>query len=166
MSEQDENNNQNDEQNNGDGKPAQEAKAGDVKALPQWAQDLISQVRGEAANYRTQLRESQNALEKAKTPEDIEKATTELREANARLERDLLIERVAAKHGLPEDLKGRLKGDTEKDLETDAAALAKFAPKVERKVEPENLSGGLYPDDSGDSFDPVAEAKKARTTRY
>lgn len=160
---------ENDSQNGNTGEqnpPAQEAKAGDVKSLPQWAQDLISQVRGEAANYRTQLRESQNALEKAKTPEDIEKATTELREANARLERDLLIERVAAKHNLPEDLKVRLKGDTEKDLDADAAALAKFAPKVEKKVDPETLSGGLNPDDSGDTFDPVAEARKARTTRY
>lgn len=164
MSEQE--NGTNGENNTGETGKAPEVKAGDVKALPQWAQDLISQVRGEAANYRTQLRESQNALEKAKTPEDIEKATTELREANARLERDLLIERVAAKHGLPEDLKARLKGDTEKDLEADAANLSKFVPKVEERIDPENLSGGLNPNDSSDTFDPVAEAKKARATRY
>lgn len=146
--------------------PAQEAKAGDVKALPQWAQTLISEVRGEAANYRTKLRETEDTLSKAKTPEDIEKATEELKATNAKLERELLITKVAAKHNIPEELKSRLTGVTEADLEADAKTLAKFAPKTEEKVDPDNLSGGLDPNQSNDNFDPVATAKAARATRY
>lgn len=148
--------------------PAQEAKAGDVKALPQWAQDLISEVRGEAANYRTRLRETESALGKAKSPEDIEKATQELRESNAKLERELLVTKVAKKHNLPDDLADALKGEDEKALEEHATRLAKFAPKAEEpKVDPETLSGGLNPSDSDDAnFDPVAEAQRARASRY
>lgn len=145
---------------------APEAKPGDVKSLPQWAQDLISNVRGEAANWRTQLREAQDALGKAKTPEDVQKATEEIARKNKELERELLVERIANKHKLPDDLKSRLKGDDEKSLEEDAKSLAKFAPKEEVKVDPERLSGGLDPDTSDDNFDPVAEAAKARATRY
>lgn len=148
--------------------PAPEAKNGDVKALPQWAQDLISGVRGEAANYRTQLREAQEKLQKAKTPEDFQKATEELAKKNADLERELLVTKVAAKHNLPDDLKDRLRGESEADLEKDAASLARFAPKTEEpKVDPDTLSGGLDPGDSSDdSFDPVALAKQARASRY
>ncbi len=164
MTEQDTNNTG--EQNNGETGKAPEVKAGDVKALPQWAQDLISNVRGEAANYRTQLREAQDALGKAKTPEDFQKATEEMDNKVKTLERDLLIEKIAAKHSLPEDLKARMKGDTESDLEKDAASLAKFVPKVEKVVDPEDLGGGLDPNSSGDGFDPVAAAKAARATRY
>lgn len=146
---------------------APEVKPGDVKSLPQWAQDIISSVRAEAANWRTQLREAQDALGKAKTPEDVAKATEEIERKNKELERELLVERIANKHGLPDDLKSRLKGDDEKALEDDAKALAKFAPKKEEeRVDPDNLSGGLDPNDSSDAFDPVAEAKKARATRY
>lgn len=147
---------------------APEVKAGDVKALPQWAQDIISNVRAEAANWRTQLREAQDALGKAKTPEDVQKATEEMARKNKDLERDLLVERIANKHKLPDDLKSRLKGDDEKSLEEDAKSLAKFAPKADDvKVDPDTLSGGLDPNDSSEApFDPVATAKAARATRY
>lgn len=162
-----EENNTNNETDNGK-VVVQEIKAGDVKALPQWAQDIISSTRAEAANWRTQLREAQTDLAKAKSPEDVEAALTAMSEKNKMLERDLLVERIAAKHGLPDDLKSRLKGDDEKALETDAAALAKFVPKPEtERIDPDTLKGGMDPDTDADAnFDPVAVAKNARANRY
>jgi len=57
-----------------------------------------------------------------------------------------------------------LTGDTPEALDAHAKVLSKFAPATEE--DPENLSGGLDPQGDDGSFDPVAEAHKARAYRY
>lgn len=145
-------------------KPAEEPAADESKdgELPEWARNELSRVRGEAASYRTKLRDAESKLENAKTPEEFEAAVTELKNTNADLERSLTVTKVAAEHKLPPELAELLKGNTPEELAAHAKALAKFAPAEEV---PEHLSGGLDPSDSDQSFDPVAAAKKARTQR-
>lgn len=146
-------------------KTEEEAKATSKEdELPEWARKELSRVRDEAASRRTQLREAQEALAKAKSPEDIEAATKDLTDKVNILERTILVNDVARAHELPAELAARLKGDTKEELEADAKLLAKFANDVS---DPENLSGGLTPDRSGNEpFDAVAESRKARANRY
>jgi len=127
-----------------------------------WLTKELDRTRRESANYRTQLREAQEALAQAKTPEDIEAAVKELTEKLAASEMALVRERVSNAHKLPAELAELLKGETEDELVAHAKTLAKFAPADE--AAPNRLSGGLDPDDD-ENFDPVAEAKKARASR-
>lgn len=143
------------------------SKDGDTESLPQWARDAISKANSEAANYRTKLREAEQTLANAKTPEDIAAATAALKASNVELERKLLVTTVAAKHKLPPVLAASLRGDTEAELEAHATELAKFVPSEEREVDPNDLSGGLTPGGSStESFDPVATARAARGRRF
>lgn len=151
-------------------KPAEEAaetnetdEAKDAE-LPDWARTELSRVRGEAASYRTKLRDAEAKLEGAKTIEEFEAATAELKSANADLERQLTVTKLASKHGLPAELAELLKGDSPDELEAHAKQLAKFAPPSEEV--PESLAGGVDPTQPGDKFDPVAAARKARRLRF
>jgi hypothetical protein len=130
--------------------------------LPKWARDRLTKANAEAANYRTRLREAEAKLSAAKTVEEFEAATKELRETNQRLERQLLVSDVARKFNLPDDLAARLQGATAEELEADAKALQKYAVSPA----PANLSGGLDPSDEDEPFDPVKEARRARASRY
>lgn len=121
----------------------------------------LTRVRGEAANYRTRLREAETRLGTAKTAEEFEAAIAEVKAQNAALEQSIARNQVARKYGLPDDLAARLRGDTTAELDADAKALQRYAnPAV-----PVGLSGGLDPADSDDGFDPVTEARKARAAR-
>jgi hypothetical protein len=137
----------------GDKKPEDE--------LPEWARKALTDVRAEAANYRTKLREAEKRVSEAKSPEDHEAALKELRESNAKLERDILVRDVAGKHSLPASLAARLQGSTPEELEADAKELAKLlAPPAPPAGTPR---GGLDPSDNDDGeMDP---RKLARMTR-
>lgn len=132
--------------------------------LPEWARNELSRVRSEAASYRTKLREHQEKYKDAKTPEEYEAATRELAETVSSLERQILVNSVAQAHKLPADLAALLKGADEAELTAHAKTLSKYAPVEE--VPPTDLRGGLDPNDSDESFDPVAAARKARARRY
>ncbi|MEU4155702.1 hypothetical protein [Actinoplanes sp. NPDC026670] len=134
----------------------------ELDELPEWARKRLTKANTEAGKYRTQLREVEQKLAQAKSPEEYEAATKALREANAKLERDLLVERVARKAKLPEELAELLQGSTEEELQAHAKKLSKFAPADD---EPGELRGGLDPNDE-DDFDPVKVAHAARRTRY
>lgn len=110
--------------------------------LEDWVKTELSKVRGEAANYRTQLRDLKAQFKDAKTPEEIAAAQADSDKKIAELERTILRTAVAAKHKLPAELASLLQGDDEAALETHAKTLAKFAPADE--VTPD-LSGGLDP---------------------
>lgn len=132
--------------------------------LPEWARNELTRVRNEAAERRVQLREAQEALSKAKTPEEFEAATTALTEKVTALERQILVNDVASQFDLPPALAARLSGDTEEELKADAKLLAQF---ITTESDPESLGGGLNPGGSSDeSFDPVAASRKARQSRY
>ena len=125
----------------------QQGEAQDVKALPAWAQTLISQVRAEAAANRRKASEyekQQQAAEQARLAEqnrweelakqykaDLDKLAAE-RDAERRA---ALVSRVALKHNLPPELADRLKGATEEELEQDAARLSKLIVPVSPATE-------------------------------
>jgi hypothetical protein len=134
-----------------------------VDSLPKWARDRLTKANNEAARYRTGLRDAEVKLAGAKTPEQFVAAVAELREGNARLERELLVERVARKAELPEELAALLQGDTEDALKAHAAKLRKFVTPAQEA--PQSLRGGLDPTDEND-FDPVQAAHAARRHRY
>ncbi|WJN62552.1 head scaffold protein [Streptomyces phage phiScoe1] len=136
-------------------KPAEESVPADV------LRKKLTDANAEAANYRTKLRETEAKLSAAKTVEEFEAATSELRGQIETLERQILLNNVAAKYELPTALAKRLTGTTEAELEADAKELQKLiAPAA-----PESLGGGLDPDD-GNDFDPVKAARAARKRSY
>ncbi|WP_411120598.1 hypothetical protein [Streptomyces sp. x-19] len=116
-------------------------------------------MRGEAASYRTRLRDAETRLTEAKSPEEFEAALAEVKTKNAELEHSLVVGTVARKYELPDELAARLRGVTVEELETDAKALrALLAPAV-----PESLGGGLTPSDEDDGeMDPRALARRSR----
>jgi hypothetical protein len=149
--------------------PATPPAEGKLEELPEWARKAIEKANGEAAKYRTDLRAVQEKLANAKTPEDIQAATKELADKNAKLERDLLVAKVAkgdpAKNipALPDELAALLQGNTEAELRTHAESLRKFAAPAE--IPPTQLNGGLDPRNKPDEFDPVKVARAARLGR-
>jgi hypothetical protein len=132
----------------------------DEELPPEVLRKKLTDANAEAANYRTRLREAEQKLSEAKTPEEVAAAVADLTSKNAELERSLLVTKVASKYELPAELAELLKGDDEAALAKHAQTLAKFASPSD----PESLSGGLTPGDSQE-FDPVAEARKARQRR-
>lgn len=128
---------------------------------PEWLQKELARARKEAAKYRTELRDAQTKLSEAKTPEEVEAAISELRDTNAKLERQILVNKVAAKHDLPEALAARLQGSTEEELDADAKLLASIATAP---AAPSNLEGGLSPDDDDEDneMDPKKLASRFR----
>lgn len=130
-----------------------------VDELPEWARQALQKANNEAAGYRTKLRDAEAKLANAKSVEEFEAARTELTEANKKLERELLVERVG--RNLPDDLRALLRGDTEAELKAHAEVLAKYV-----NAAPPNLGGGLDPNDQGDDgLDPKEIAKKWRSGR-
>ncbi|MGW7434716.1 hypothetical protein [Streptomyces sp. NPDC054849] len=122
----------------------------------------LTDVRAEAANYRVKLREVEAKFANAKTPEEFESAVAELKAQNEALERQILLNSVAAKYELPEALAKRLTGATPEELEADAQELQKLIASPA----PESLGGGLTPPDGNDDFDPVKAARAARRRGY
>ncbi|WJN63185.1 head scaffold protein [Streptomyces phage phiScoe45] len=127
--------------------------------LPEWARKELTKVRGEAANYRTKLREAETSLQNAKTPEEFESARTELSKRIAELEHEVVVSKVARKYELPDELVPLLKGGDEAALEAVAKTLSKYAVTPA----PESLGGGLTPSDNDD--DEMDPRKLARRTR-
>lgn len=122
----------------------------------------VTKTRGEAANYRTKLREAESKLANAKTLDEVNEIVSNLTTERETAERALLVENVALKHNLPEALQKRLVGSTREELEADAKALAALIPaSVEEEETPPRLSGGLTPDDGHTEItDPGELARK------
>ena len=154
---------ENSESTEENGESTEEERSNKDGDLPEWARNELSRVRQEAADRRVQLREAQEALSKAKTPEEYDAAVQEFTGKIEALERQILVDSVARQFDLPPTLAARLSGSTEEELKADAKLLAKFAGTEE----PESLSGGLNPSgSSSEQFDPVAASRKARSSRY
>ncbi|MET8111187.1 hypothetical protein [Streptomyces prasinus] len=146
----------------GEGAESTEEKPAEEVVPPEVLRKKLTDANAEAANYRTKLRETEAKLSSAKTLEEFEAATSELRGQVEALERQILLNDVAAKFELPPVLAKRLTGTTKEELEADAKELQKHLSPAS----PESLGGGLTPDDGDDDFDPVAAARAARKRRY
>jgi hypothetical protein len=131
-----------------------------------WYEKELTKTRNEAASWRTQLRDVQEQLKNAKTPEEFEAARAELESRNKDLERELLKAKVAKGDptknipALPDDLAALLKGDTEEELNAHAEVLRKYV--TPQGAPPGRLVGGLDPNQGGDSFDVKDVARRAR----
>lgn len=144
---------------------APEAEATEPQLSHEDALAALAKVRKEAAATRLRLRDAETKLSEAKTPEEVEAAIEEIKNASANEARAMLVENVALKHKLPDDLASALKGDTREELEAHAKVLAKYAP-VTDEDDPE-LEGGLRPGDSGDeAIDMAAHVTRLRNQRY
>ncbi|MEU6959598.1 hypothetical protein [Streptomyces chrestomyceticus] len=147
------------EQAQEESQPSEPQESAPEADLPEWARKELSKVRGEAASYRTRLRDAETKLSEAKSPEEFETALAEVKAKNAELEHSLVVASVARKYDLPEELAGRLRGSTSDELEADAKALqALLAPAA-----PPSLGGGLDPSDEDDGeMDPRKLARRSR----
>lgn len=128
------------------------------------AKAALAKVRKSEAAMRVRLREAETKLADAKTPEEVEALRKEIAETNATEAQALVVENVALKFGLPDDLAAALKGSTREELEAHAKVLAKYAPSTE-VVDPE-LNGGLDPTGEPDgTYDPQKRAQQLRAER-
>jgi len=124
--------------------------------VPEWARRELEKARGEAANYRTKLRETEAELASKVQAETV---------AREKAEREVLREQVARRYALPDDLAALLQGDGPEQLESHAKTLAKYA--TTNDFEAPAARGGLDPVDSGgDDLDPGGGAKRIRAARY
>lgn len=139
-----------------------EAPAENADSLPEWARKSLNKANTEAASYRTQLREAQEALAKAKAPEDFEKIQQALAETQHRLTiRDhtegIPKEVVEAEWvSWPRDEEG-VKKVAAQLRSFVAAQTAGETPKVGGE-----LAGGLNPQSNGkaEELDPAVLAKR------
>ncbi|WP_028472118.1 hypothetical protein [Nocardioides alkalitolerans] len=128
------------------------------------AKKALSKVRKENGDWRTKYRALEAKYADAKTPEEIAEITAAAQAESAAETHNLLVENIALKHKLPDDLREVLKGDTREELEAHAAKLAKYAPSDES--DDPDLSGGLAGADGGGGFDPVKTARALRSNRF
>jgi hypothetical protein len=91
--------------------------------------DDLESTRREAASRRVALREAEEKLKEAKTPEDISKAVAEATKKNTDLEAELARERAARKHKLDDALLEFLTGSDAEQIDAQAAKLAALATK-------------------------------------
>lgn len=154
-------------------KPAAGDKTDPWADLPEafsWARSEVEATRREAGNYRTQLREAQEQLKTAKTPEEIAEITSAIEERATKAERATLIERLARTHSLPEENLEFLTGKTDEELTRQAEKLAKMSAGVVAEVPPVvvtkvPLSGGVTPNDAAAPVDGRAAWRKFRESR-
>ncbi|MCS0601107.1 hypothetical protein NX794_07660 [Streptomyces sp. LP11] len=150
------------EAHQGDSAESTEEKSQEETVPPEVLRKELTDARAEAANYRVKLREAETKLSSAKTVEEFEAAVAELKAQNDALERQILLNNVAAKYELPPALAKRLAGSSPEELEADAKELQKLVVPPA----PESLGGGLTPSDGDEDFDPVKAARAARSRRY
>lgn len=130
------------------------------------AKKALTKVRKEAASARTKLRDLEAKLADAKTPEQVEELVSELKAANAAEAHALVVENVALKYKLPDDLAAALKGESREELEVHAKVLSKYVPSTGDGNDPD-LGGGLDPTGDADgAFDPQKAAQAARANRW
>lgn len=123
--------------------------------LPAWAMQQRKDLRNEAANYRTQLREEQTKWDGGLTKSEAEALRTQLRELEAR--------DVARETGLPLEFAPRLNGSTAEEMKADAEKLLESMPSGGAR----RLSGGLNPSTSGGSDESTEDrVKRLRQRRY
>jgi len=115
-----------------------------VQNLPDWAQDLLKDLRQENAKHRTAKKSAEAEVKKAeearlieegKVNELYETAKAELEEARQQAvdaEHRRIKANIAHKHNLPDVLISRLRGDTEEEMETDAQLLLEAMPAPEQ----------------------------------
>lgn len=154
-------------------------KAGET---PPWGEDFDAERAWKTIqNLRAKEKRIADLEREAKAREDAEKTEAqrladrlaEVEQKAKDAERALIRTRVAAKHGLPDEVAALIHADTEEDFEAKAAALAEFAASnrapaadLPGKPKPRLVPGDSAGDDGGDDFDPNALAAKILSRDY
>jgi len=93
-----------------------------------WTKTAIESANREAAGRRVALREAEDKLKEAKTPEEVQSILAEHTRKADELSAQLSRERAARKHSLSDDVLEFLTGTTEEQIEAQAAKLAALKP--------------------------------------
>lgn len=104
--------------------PSKPPEGQDVDALPEWARTAIGKANSEAARYRTQVRDLEPLVQKARDADEASKTevqraadkTTAAERRAENAEKDLLRLKVGVAKGLNADQLEFLTGDTEDEL--------------------------------------------------
>lgn len=114
-----------------------------------WTKSAVESANREAASRRVALREVEDKLKEAKTPEEVQAATAEYQRKADELTAQLARERAARKHSLTDEVLEFLTGTTEEQIEAQAAKLAALKPSGEtaptRVITAPAPSGGVTP---------------------
>lgn len=124
------------------------------------AKAKIAKANDEAKNLRSRLRETEEKLKNAKSPEEVDEIVQQMTKDREAAEHALLRENVALKFKLPEKAHKRLAGSTREELEADAKELAELFG-TDEDDEDVTLEGGLSPRDRGsEDSDPRSLAQR------
>lgn len=132
--------------------------------LPDWARKQLKKARDEAASYRVQLREVEEKFKGAKTDAELEEQLKPLQEkltaqaeANAELERQLIIR----DYGLDKDLAEFVTGENAEEWETKAKALSERlgASNSEKRFGPGRPPAGRFGNEQRVEADPKKTAQ-------
>lgn len=130
-----------------------------------WTKGAVESANREAASRRVALRELEDKVKDAKTPEEFTKAMADVKAKEDSLTQELARERAARKHKLDDDVLEFLTGTTEEQIEAQAAKLANLKPGA---VTPPAVitqtppSGGVTPS----SETPTDESGKSAWKKY
>lgn len=130
--------------------PAGETKTDPWEGIPEewaWTKAAVERANNEAASRRVALRDAEDKLKDAKTPEEVQAAVKNFADKTAELETTLAKERAARKHKLDDDVLEFLTGTTEEQIEKQAAKLAALKPANQepRVVTAPPPAGGVKP---------------------
>lgn len=114
-----------------------------------WTKGAVESANREAASRRVALREVEDKLKEAKTPEEVQAATAEYQKKADELTAQLARERAARKHSLTDEVLEFLTGTTEEQIEAQAAKLAALKPSGDpaptRVITAPAPTGGVTP---------------------
>lgn len=128
--------------------PASTEKADPWEGLPEewaWTKTALESANREAASRRVALRETEDKLKAAKTPEEFQAAMNDYTEKESRLTTDLERERAARRHGLTDEVLEFLTAKTPDEIEKQAAKLAALKPGAPKVITQAPPSGGVTP---------------------
>lgn len=98
--------------------PGDDKRLGHADALRE-----LARVRREVQRWQQQVTEAERRAAELVPADEVESKLAEVRADHERQRRDLMAENVARQHGLPDELAGRLMGNSRDELEADARAL-------------------------------------------
>lgn len=131
-----------------------------------WLKEKYQKRGTEAQQLRATLRETQEKLAKAKTPEEFAEVQTQTAELN----RKLALSDAARKHKLSDEALELLDGIPADQIEARAEKLAKLAAPAAPEVPPKKvtkvpLRGGSNPGEDADTEDGAALWRKYRASQ-
>lgn len=114
-----------------------------------WAKNAVESANREAASRRVALRELEDKVKDAKTPEEFNSALAEVKAKEVELTNTLAKERAARKHSLTDDLLEFLTADSVEGIEAQAEKLAALKPSAAAPIVITKLppTGGAKPNE-------------------